>query len=131
MADFEFAPIFVEDENSVRERLFRDVQEGFAQVSTRVLDLREGSPLWLMLAGPAKELARAYQSMNDIAELAFVPFLQDDFLTDKAMEYGLVRLTERPAECHVSCGLLRRPVDWPGPEKPESRSPEAHSLRTS
>lgn len=102
MADFEFAPIFLEDENSVRERLFRDVQEGYAQVSTRTLDLREGSPLWLMLAGPAKELARAYQSMNDIAELAFVPFLQDDFLTDKALEYGLVRLTERQANGRVS-----------------------------
>jgi uncharacterized phage protein gp47/JayE len=102
MADFEFAPIFQEDENSVRARLFADVQEGYAQVSTRVLDLREGSPLWLMLAGPAKELARAYQSMNDIAELAFVPFLQDDFLTDKAMEYGLIRLTEREANGRVS-----------------------------
>ena len=42
-----------------------------------------------------------------------------------------LRQTDRRAEWQVSWGFRGRPVDWPGAEKPENRSPEAISLRTS
>jgi len=42
-----------------------------------------------------------------------------------------LRLTGRRAEWQVSWGFCRRPVDWPGAENAENRSPEANSLRTS
>lgn len=93
-----FSPIFNEDEGTVLRRMFDDIDEGFAQVNaSETLDKREGSAVWLMTFGVAKELARVYDAMNDVAELAFVQFLQDDFLTDKALEYGLTRLPARSA----------------------------------
>lgn len=96
MADFN--PIFNESEGTVLQRIFDDIDAGFAQVNpTEVLDKREGSAVWLMTYGVAKELARVYGAMNDVAELAFVQFLQDDFLTDKALEYGITRTPARPA----------------------------------
>jgi hypothetical protein len=42
-----------------------------------------------------------------------------------------LRLTDRRAEWQVSWGFRSRPVDWPGAERVENRSPEANSLRTS
>ena len=94
----EFTPIFNEDENTVRQRVFGDVDAAWDQVSTRALDKREGSALWLLLQGFSKEAARMYSAMNDVAELAFVQFLEEDYLTDKALEYGLTRLAARAAD---------------------------------
>jgi tripartite-type tricarboxylate transporter receptor subunit TctC len=42
-----------------------------------------------------------------------------------------LRLMDRRAEWQVSWGFWDRPVDLPGREKPENRSPEANFLRTS
>jgi hypothetical protein len=42
-----------------------------------------------------------------------------------------LRLTGHLAEGQDPWGFRGRPVDWPGAEKPENRSPEASSLRTS
>lgn len=42
-----------------------------------------------------------------------------------------LRHTERSAEWQLSWGFEGRPVDWPGAETAENRSPEAFSLRTS
>ena len=42
-----------------------------------------------------------------------------------------LRLIGRRAEWQVSWGFRGRPVDWPGAETAENRSPEANSLRTS
>lgn len=101
MADF--APIFNEDENTVLQRMFQDIDDGWAQVNPNsTLDKREGSAIWLLTYGTAKELARAYSAMNDVAELAFVQFLQDDFLTDKALEFGLTRIAARAANTRVT-----------------------------
>jgi hypothetical protein len=92
-----FSPIFNEDENTVRARVHQDMDEAWAQVSVRTLDKREGSALWLAVEGVVKEISRAYSALNDVAELAFVQFLEDDFLTDKALEYGLTRISARAA----------------------------------
>lgn len=98
-----FSPIFNEDEGTVLRRMYDDIDEGFAQVNaSETLDKREGSAIWLMTYGVAKELARVYDAMNDVAELAFVQFLQDDFLTDKALEYGLTRIPARSASGFVT-----------------------------
>ena len=42
-----------------------------------------------------------------------------------------LRLIQRRAEWQVPWGFGGRPVDWPGAETAENRSPEANSLRTS
>ena len=47
------------------------------------------------------------------------------------LRHRALRQTDRGAEWQVSSGFREGPVDWPGAETAENRSPEANSLQTS
>lgn len=98
----EFAPIFDETEESVRARVYADIDDAWSQVSVRALDKRESSVVWLLTAGFSKEITRFYGLLNDVAELAFLQFLKGDFLSDKALEYNVRRIAAAAASGRVS-----------------------------
>jgi len=61
---------------------------------------------------------------------AWRPFASGRTSSASSHTSSTLRLNGRRAEWQVSCGFCGRPVDWPGREKAENRSPEAISLRT-
>ena len=59
--------------------------------SANNLDTREGSVSFNLLAPLAEELAKAYRSMGDILNLAFIEDTFDDYLDKRVNEFGVYR----------------------------------------
>lgn len=59
--------------------------------SANNLDTREGSVSFNLLAPLAEELAKAYISMGDILNLAFIEDTFDDYLDKRVNEFGVYR----------------------------------------